>query len=225
MMRKLKAKLKLNHSGAALVTVIVVIAFISVLVTVILYASGMNYYMKATDMNIKESFYDAETALEEVKAALVKQTAEAFKEAYTDTLVNYASSGSGSAREAMFKENFVKTFGDNWDAAVSGAGGTQEDYLKTLVESEYQGGLSISGTLEKHEDKGYLVLRGISFKYGKDDYITQIETDFLIKAPEISWEIEAARTEWDSGDNASTAFDRDSLDMVKCVNYYNWKKK
>ena len=38
--------IKLNNSGSAIVTVIVLVAFVSILATTILYVSGMNYYMK-----------------------------------------------------------------------------------------------------------------------------------------------------------------------------------
>lgn len=64
-MEEKKSYGKLNNDGAALVTVIVVITFISILATVILYSSGMNFAMKTTDIKTKVSFYDAETAMEQ----------------------------------------------------------------------------------------------------------------------------------------------------------------
>ncbi len=49
-MEEKKSYGKLNNDGAALVTVIVVITFISILATVILYSSGMNFAMNTTDI-------------------------------------------------------------------------------------------------------------------------------------------------------------------------------
>ena len=88
-MRRLKNKLKLNNAGAALVTVIVVIAFVSVMVTVLLYSAGINYYMKTTDMRIKNNFYSTETALEQIRAALVDLAGDAYEESLNNCMVNY----------------------------------------------------------------------------------------------------------------------------------------
>ena len=59
---------KLNNKGSALVTVVIVIAFITILATLILYLSVMNFQMKANDYRTKESFYGAEIPLEEIKS-------------------------------------------------------------------------------------------------------------------------------------------------------------
>ena len=39
-------KHKLNNAGSAIVTVLVVVTFITILATVLLYISGLNYQMK-----------------------------------------------------------------------------------------------------------------------------------------------------------------------------------
>ncbi|MDE6673474.1 MAG: hypothetical protein K2K19_01485, partial [Acetatifactor sp.] len=56
---------KRNNAGSAMVTVLVVIVVISILATVMLYLSGSNFQMKVTDFRTKESFYQAETTVEE----------------------------------------------------------------------------------------------------------------------------------------------------------------
>lgn len=226
-----KRKTKLNNSGVALVTVVVVIAFISVMATVILYASGMNYYMKATDMNVKESFYDGETALEEVKAALIADAGEAYKAAYRDTMVNFANLATGTAREESYKKEFVRAFKEKWEARITpmGAPATNLDYLKTLVEGKYATGLSLSVADNlvldvSHEADGYVVIKGVKLSYVVDNYNTEIETDFMIKAPELDWQVESSATVWEPGDGAE-ALNRNKVNVMKCVNYYNWTKK
>ena len=102
MQGKKSGEKKLNNSGSAIVTVIVVVAFISILATTILYVSGMNFYMKMTDLHTKESFYEAETALEEIKAFLMTEAAEAGREAYMDVVINYAST-DGYTRYAIYQ--------------------------------------------------------------------------------------------------------------------------
>lgn len=226
-----KQKIKLNNSGVALVTVVVVIAFISVMATVILYASGMNYFMKATDMNIKESFYDGETALEEIKAALIADAGEAYKAAYRNTMVNFADLATGTAREESYKKQFVKAFKEKWEDRITamGTSATNLDYLKTLVEGKYAGGLSLSVADNlvldvSHEADGYVVIKGVKLSYVVDNYNTEIETDFMIKAPEFDWQVESSAIVWEPGDGAE-ALNRDKVDVVKSVNYYNWTKK
>ncbi|MDE6518408.1 MAG: hypothetical protein K2L18_11285, partial [Acetatifactor sp.] len=71
-MRSTAGKSKLNNDGSAIVTVLVVVAFITILATIMLYVSGMNFQMKVADYRTKESFYQAETPVEELRAQLVK---------------------------------------------------------------------------------------------------------------------------------------------------------
>lgn len=228
-----KARRKLDNAGAALVTVIVVIAFISVMVTVLLYTSSVNFYMKTTDMRIKGSFYDAETTLEEIRAALVKRVSDAYEVAYMETQMNYASVGSGSAREATFKRAFAEAFEDSWKSDVTAYGGNMLNYIKTMVDSEHATDLvllpvpgvgEIAPALDVNKTEGRIVLKNIRVSHVSGDYVSIIETDFIIRAPEISWNITTSATEWAVGDGPS-ALERKEIDMVNSVNYLNWTKK
>lgn len=228
-----KAGRKLNNAGAALVTVIVVIAFISVMVTVLLYSTSVNFYMKTTDMRIKGSFYDAETTLEEIRAALVKRVGDAYEIAYMETQKNYASIGSGSAREEAYKKAFVEAFEDSWRNDVISYGGNTLYYIKTMVDSGHEGDLvpvpapgggELTPVLEVDKAEGRIVLRNLRVSHLSGDYVSIIETDFIIRAPEISWSVTASATAWAAGDGAS-ALERKEIDMVNSVNYLNWTKK
>lgn len=228
-----KAGRKLDNAGAALVTVIVVIAFISVMVTVLLYTSSVNFYMKTTDMRIKGSFYDAETTLEEIRAALVKRVGDAYEDAYRETQTNYASIGSSSAREAAFKSAFAEAFEDGWKSDVTSYGGNTLNYIKTLVDSGHAADLvllpvpgvgEIAPELVVNKAEGRIVLKNIRVSHVSGDYVSIIETDFIIRAPEISWDVTASATAWAAGDDSS-ALERKEIDMVNSVNYMNWTKK
>lgn len=229
-----KARRKLDNAGAALVTVIVVIAFISVMVTVLLYTTSVNFYMKTTDMRIKGSFYDAETTLEEIRAALVKRVGDAYEVAYRETQMNYAIAGSGSAREEAFKSAFAEAFEDSWKSDVTAIGGDTLKYIKTMVDSEERakdlvllpvpGVGEVAPTLQVNKAEGRIVLKNIRVSHVSGDYVSIIETDFIIRAPEISWSVTTSATEWAAGDGAS-ALDRKEIDMVNSVNYLNWIKK
>ena len=111
---------KLNNTGSAIVTVIVVVTFISILATTILYMSGMNFFMKMTDLRTKESFYDGEMALEEIKAALMAEASMACEEAYTKVVINYAAT-DGATRYSLFQNEFLSTLETNWQAKTHNA--------------------------------------------------------------------------------------------------------
>ena len=91
-------KHKLNNAGSAIVTVLVVVTFITILATVLLYISGLNYQMKVTDYRTKESFYQAETPVEELRAQLAKDVQIAFAKAYAAAMSEYAGLGAEGTR-------------------------------------------------------------------------------------------------------------------------------
>ena len=86
-----KRLLKLNNKGSAIVTVLIVIIFVSILATTILYLAGRNARMKATDRQTKESFYETERTMEEIKAGLVRISSLAYEDAYRRVISEYAS--------------------------------------------------------------------------------------------------------------------------------------
>lgn len=137
---------KLNNSGTALITAIVVVAFISILATTILYVAGRNYYIKMTDLRTKQSFYEAETGLEEVKAALIVEVSNASTVAYQYVMEHHAGMDE-TALEAVFKEQFFNALIDSWNEDVrAGCGLNTTDpitgdnylqYVKSCVDPIY----------------------------------------------------------------------------------------
>lgn len=232
---------KINNSGSAIITVIVVVAFVSILATTILYVSGMNFYMKMTDLHTKESFYEAETALEEIKAFLMEQAAQASREAYTDVLINYAST-DGYTRYTLYQNRFFALLNEKWEnARIPAGGGSEMSYQDTLAslvvypppadpsavvsyELLLDAAVPDAGSMELHAADGYALLRGIQFTYTENGYTTIISTDFIISVPEVNWGVDESRTTWDTEDDAS-ALERSTVDLTECVQYYNWTKR
>lgn len=219
-----KAGRKLNNAGAALVTVIVVIAFISVVVTVLLYSSSVNFLMKTADMKIKGNFYDAETTLEEIRAALVVRVSDAYKVAYRETMKDYTSEGSADAREELFKRKFAEEFQKKWNEDNTYGVSNTLKFLQDMVEEERKNDLKESNPeLEVEEADGRIILRNIRVEHANGEYISIIETDFIIRVPEVSWNVSVSATSWAPGDGAD-ALERKEIDMVNSVNYLNWRK-
>lgn len=105
--------LKLNNEGAALVMAILVIAFVSILTTVLLYLANMNYQMKSTDFKTKDVFYNAEVPLETIRTRLVMDVATASAEAYDISVLNYANVAS-DVRASEFQTNFYESVIEAW---------------------------------------------------------------------------------------------------------------
>lgn len=111
---------KSDDRGSTLVTVIVIVAFVSILATIMLYLAGENYKTKAIDQKTKESFYEAEEVVELFKTQLVVDVAKAAQEAYIATNADYIKSEGdaktlANIREKAYLENFNTAFHKVWE--------------------------------------------------------------------------------------------------------------
>lgn len=118
MKKRFKIK-KLNNDGAALIFAILVVMFISILTTILLYVSGMNYEMKMTDYKTQISFYGAEIPLEELRVRLAEDASTAAIDAYKAVMKDYSSLGDGNARTALYKQTFANTLDTLWNTRKS----------------------------------------------------------------------------------------------------------
>ena len=223
-MKKQKSGKKINNQGAALVTVIVVITFISILATVVLYSSGMNFTMKTTDIKTKVNFYDAETAMEQLKSYFAGEASKAFETAYYDTLKNYGNWGNGNGRESHFKSAFFSALQSNFSKELTDSHLSITDFINSKVSAEYAGTITVTGTgydVSTIGD-GYVLFKGVVMEYTKDGYTTRISTDFLINVPDQNWAAEYS--EKASLPSSDDILNKD-LEMTEFVKYYNWTKK
>ncbi|MBR6628142.1 MAG: hypothetical protein IKL04_09260 [Lachnospiraceae bacterium] len=222
-----KRNKKLDNSGIALITVIVVIGFVSILATIILYVTGKNYYMKTTDTKIKASFYTAETALEMIKADLLSMSNDAFCEAYKDTMINYTAVANGSDRETNYFNAFVDAFEADFNSRLDM---TQtkpiEAYFKSVVGAGYEAGLTVDCTaLDITAASGYLIIEDFTLVYtSSEGYDTIIKTDFLVRAPEVNWYASQSRSAFPPGADTAAELSREKHDIAETVIYYNWEK-
>lgn len=218
----MKKNQKLNNKGAALVTVIVVISFISILATVILYSSGINFTMKATDIRTKKGFYDGEQAVEEIKVYFTGLAKDAFEESYAKAM----RGATGLTRESIFVRGYLNYIYDQWNSDVALASDVNA-FLQSLIDARYAGGtisvtsatLDLDYTVEK-----CATLRGLEFVYtDSNNCTTKISTDIKIYAPAQQWAVEM--TEMADFPANYLELENDTLEIADCVKYYNWKKK
>lgn len=230
-------KHKLNNVGSAIVTVLVVVTFIMILATVLLYISGLNYQMKVTDYRTKESFYQAETPVEELRAQLVKDVQIAFAKAYAAAMSEYAAyAGLGSdeddearkAREANYRQRFCDELDKiwkercgvipdsagliNWEAGIRSvlSPAADDNYwdVKVAAASGWDTGRAVSD--------GQVILRGVTFTYDSaSHYSSIISTDYCVTIPRVSW----------SETYGAEGSVEEMLDFSGCINYMNWTKR
>lgn len=226
MLKKLIEKCKLNNSGAALVMVIVIISFVSITATIILYMSAMNFYMKTTDMKTKKSFYTGEKAMEEIRSDLMDAASTAFAKAYPAVMSDYSSSDADSVQgllNAAFADEFEKvwkkrTLNNENSTTLPGADDVKNYLTTNVVDSVYAAGLSVAGeavsskTFFKDSTNGVITITRVTLVYSSsDNYMTQISTDFVVKAPQIAFDLSAT--------------DDEPVKLADCVVYSNWVKE
>lgn len=123
MMKKIFGKTrKVNNSGSAMIVSIIVLLFVSILATVILYMAGINYRMKKSDLNTRVSFYSSETTLEAMQTDLVVPLSYALNEGYMATNSKYLDLGSSDARREAF---YISTYDALEDLLIKQYGGAK----------------------------------------------------------------------------------------------------
>lgn len=214
---------QLNNRGAALIMVIVVISFVSITATILLYMSAMNFYMKSTDKKTKESFYEGEAALEEIRGTLMSYASDAAKEAYFDVMADYGTTDPADLQR-RFNNLFITKFRVMWKPASMDTNDPTQvlDYLKTMIDSKFSSCLTLDtapggSPCSYQYTEGTFKLMDVRLSYTDSaGYTTIITTDFVVQAPGINFSMDPAAEAASSGSN---------IDLVDYVTYNNYTKR
>ena len=194
---------KRDNKGAALVMVIVAIAFIGMLVGMILYMAYCNYLMKANDTQAKDNFYSAEYALDVIHAGLQMDISEAMSEAYVSATKDSAGKQSSEVEE-KFQQEFVSKMQkklQHYDGAVGDPAKWSLEHLKAFWTKNGMTPASIAGATgpyleaEGGENKltiadgnAYLTLSNVKVVYtDPKGYVSIITTDLRVKVPTVGF--------------------------------------
>lgn len=214
MRKKCLRFLKQNNEGAAIVIVIVAMAFVGVLASTIMWMSLVNFRMKVTDRKIKESFYSAETVFEQMSVGLQNLAAESADAAYSFIMQNYANFPEDK-RNSEFQKEYMKSV---QEALAKSASETDQYDLQKLmlyVDAGMRVGIvdpssskswigarsldaSLIGTANEYKsrygaivapvDADYLLLKGLHLEYtDSEGFLTIIDTDLMITTPEADF--------------------------------------
>lgn len=204
-------RMRTGNKGYAMVTVIIVVAFVSILATTLLYISGINFQMKSVDYHIKENFYEAERPLENIKAKFTILAAEAAQQAYSEVLPEAAVLRDNDMMQKKFNEIFFAYIQNKWDSEI-------QPWLSAPPDDE----CTADHDWDVQVDRGYMDAKGFHVHYTANGYVSYIDTDFRITAPKMDWPVQAAKTVWDAAD---TDLLPETADYSKCVSYVNWVKR
>ena len=207
---------KRDNRGAALVLVIVTIAFVGMLVAMILYMAYCNYLMKSNDRIAKDNFYSAEYALDVINAGLQMDVSECMSEAYVKTLNN--STGKDSEiLEIEFKKEFAKNVqtklqqrdpnpaggdivqGDRWDVDHLTDFWTMNNIPVQTVAGLTGACMDVDvnndeNVLEISANNQYVTLYNLKIVYtDAKGYVSIIKTDIRIKVPSIGFAQSASK--------------------------------
>lgn len=236
---------KMNNRGSALLTVVLVVGFLTILATTLLYISGMNFQIKQADYQNKKSFYTGETGLEEIRAHLMEDASKAAAAAYNNVTMHFVTAETKDIRQLEFNNEFVVQLQKVWDDKLALEGNNWSNLIKdyytdgtdpnspytmkfdSAYDSNHDGVLDSSELLDVHDIDGYIRIKGMKMTYINPDTgrTTIISTDMDVYAPNFDWSAEGTSTELATDVTAEMAAQRTTVDVSKCVRYANWKKE
>ena len=106
-----------------MLTVVIAIMFIVLLGTALLTASYLGFAVTMTERSGQRNFYDASTAMDDIRAYVHTQSSDALARAYTDTLKNYSTNKktAGYDAQADFSQKFVAELESNTSGFITKA--------------------------------------------------------------------------------------------------------
>ena len=191
---------KKRNSGSSIVIVIIAMAMIGILATTLLWMSYINYKIKVNDIRNKNSFYSAETVMEQIVAGLQKETSDAVAVAYQEVLSNWEELGSESNRYSSFASMYLDTLVKHLRDSEKGDGYYSRDILEGYVDTTIWGNVNKTawnnGTDETDASKAKapvmelvngnsLILRNVFVSYMDGDRLSIVSTDLCSDVPQI----------------------------------------
>lgn len=184
--------LDMNNNGSTLILIVICIAFVSILGTLLLSLTVSNLQMKTIDHKSKSNFYNAETALDEIKAGIGQETAAALETAYKSIMEQFITQEFISLSSEAKKARFVNVFIDALYSSLKESLNYYDmnrllDYVtNNQVVFETTPGNNL---LLVEVNKKTITLKNIKISYTDDEqYKTSISTDIIITTPSMSFQ-------------------------------------
>jgi hypothetical protein len=185
---KKQTSLMKNNKGTTMILVVLCAAYITLLCSILLTVSLSNREMKTVERKSTESFYTAETALEEIKTGLGNLVAAALEDAYLEVMEEYVGRSDLEKRRL-----FASTFINDLEASLSTTPGSNRyrlDLLGALITEPSAVFMTLPGEnllikdLSDPEEPKYLMIQNVKISFtDSEQYRTDITTDIVINTP------------------------------------------
>ena len=186
-----------ENKGAALVMVIIAMAFIGILVSVVCYTAVFNYHMKVNSYKAKDSFYNAETVLDEIKAGVEVEASASIATHYMEVLQSFSIGTSEEKNDKIaleFYKDMIGIYRDGDDSRYD-LDRLASYIVKAPGNVTLEAGELIDGSMSYHTDYGVMehymdgiVFRDLRVTYtDADGYVSVIETDIKLKGPSFDF--------------------------------------
>lgn len=198
-MRQNLNSLKENNKGFTLASMLIIMLIVSVLAALLLTITVLNVQSKQVDRKSKETFYLAESIVDEIRAGIEAELGEALGTAYKEALPNL--SGNIDKLESDYAKRIVsilfKTYTKkDYTDAYSNNSGYQIDVLQAYLSDKNKD--NIKSVKLSSGDKAYvfvesnyskLILKDVHIAYTTTDgYQSRMQMDFVIQVPETRFE-------------------------------------
>lgn len=181
---------KKDNRGSAMIIIIVVIAFVSILVSTLYAMVTMNIQMKSVDRKAKKSFYSAEGALEQINLGLQKEMSTASVKAYAEVMQGYVANVLEADRRLTFNTRLITDL-QSALKQESDPDKYKKEKLESYLTPDVAANTEISSdswSMVKSSDNSSLVLKGVVITYtDAEGFQSVIETDIRVKAPNLNF--------------------------------------
>lgn len=189
--KKLHGCLRQDNRGSAIVIVIIAMALIGILVSSILWSAYMNYMIKLSDVRNKNSFYSAETVMEQIMAGMQHEASAAITISYQDVMKNWEFDENETNRFNRFGTTYLDTLVKNLTDPLKGTGFYSLKVLQDFVDDDLFAGVDVtewekSSCRMELVNNSSLVLYDVRVSYtDENDYVSIINTDICIDVPKL----------------------------------------
>lgn len=183
--------------------VIIMVSFVSILVSVCVYAAYYNFFMKYNDRSAKDNFYTVETALDEINLGLQREISNSMAECYMNT--NKQANLSVQEKADLFKSGITTSLQKKLQLDSSNPGLYRIDKLTLYLDkTRYNTSTNVGAkilTRQKPDasnpnlpyaqlvlDGDKLILKNVSLQYTDPrGYVSMLTTDIAVKMPDVSF--------------------------------------
>jgi hypothetical protein len=184
-------KLSGNNRGSGIVVVLVSMTCIALMSASLLFMSYTAMRMRATERQASRDFYNAETAMDELRAGAQSIASDALGRAYKAVLTTYSEGGQMTER---FADAYVEELENS---TLLNGNSYSLDVLKAYVTAPRSGVLNIYCPDDKPEDPNdhpivdtsgnRITLKNIYVEYTLNGYTTTISSDISFGMPAFTY--------------------------------------